>query len=241
MITIVPFLLLLLSQCSAKSQADAAKNQPSGRLIRGAGAGGAGAGSGGGGDSSGGNGACFSGYETLLLESGTTVQMSEAQIGERVQVMDALGRLTFSEISFLPHKRNDVAAKFVHLETTARSIRTTPSHLIMAGQCDSILELTRAEDVEVGACVSTVEGQEEVIDSSITESAGIYTVVTQETSGLIVVNGVVASSFAVNHWVPNTFYNFHRLAHQILPTWVMKSSTAVEANLALGELIGSVL
>lgn len=184
---------------------------------------------------------CFAGSETLLLESGETVTFSEVQMGDRVQVMDSTGSFKFSEISYLPHKQNEQVAKFVLLETASRSLKASPAHLLVAGECGSKLELTRAEDVAVGACLFTVNGQEQVSASSLVDATGIFTAVTQDPNGIIVVNGVVASSFAVNHWFPNAYYNFHRVMYNILPSWLMKNAAAADVNMAVGNMVNTIL
>ena len=54
---------------------------------------------------------------------------------------------------------------------------------------------------------------------------------TRQTS--VVVNGVVSSSFAINHMVPNMFYNIHRAVSRILGTAeVMRSITAFAGAVA---------
>ncbi len=68
------------------------------------------------------------------------------------------------------------------------------------------------------------------------QGEGLYTVVTENMIDLVVVNGVVASPFAVNHAVGNAFYAIHRLAYVIAPalmsSTVFKAFNALASNLA---------
>jgi hypothetical protein len=80
--------------------------------------------------------------------------------------------------------------------------------------------LKRAASVKVGECVLTVAGDERVVSNVDEGGAGVYTAVTMEKDALLVVNGIVASPFAVNHAVGNTFYQLHRFAYAVAPSLV---------------------
>lgn len=66
------------------------------------------------------------------------------------------------------------------------------------------MDLMRAADLQVGHCLETVTGEESIVSSGSIRGKGLYTVVTTE--DYIVVNRVIASPFASNHAIPNTFY-----------------------------------
>jgi hypothetical protein len=145
------------------------------------------------------------------------------------------GSLLFSQVVFLPHEKNAIAASFISLSSATRTVRMTPQHLVMASKtCDtSSLSLSYASDVNVGSCLSTVDGLEVVTDVSRSTGRGIYTVVTAHKDGLVVVDGVVSSSFAVSHLIPNMFYNIHRAVSSMLGTAeLMKSVTAIAGSVA---------
>lgn len=161
---------------------------------------------------------CFAGSETLLLESGSPISMERVQVGDRIQVASATdGSLSFADVIHLPHRRNFHPSTFVELETFSGSIKATPSHLVISGTCGTKMKLTRAEDVVVGSCLASTSGEEMVIGSSNTQGQGVYSVVTSHPHGIIVVNGYKASSFALNHAVPNAYYNIHRMLHAYAP------------------------
>lgn len=187
---------------------------------------------GGGGDDS---AACFSADSTVQLESGEMKQMSDVIVGDRILVSAADGSFHYSAVVFLPHKSNAVTSSFVTLSSAAHSVRMTPAHLVLASKtCEaSSIALSFASDVTVGSCLSTVDGLEVVTSVSRSTGNGIYSVVTAHKDGLVVVDGVVSSSFAVNHMIPNMFYHFHRAVSALMGSAdVMRSVTAFASAVA---------
>ena len=69
---------------------------------------------------------------------------------------------------------------------------------------------------------------------------GLYTIVTGE--DLVIVNNIVASPFAVNHFIPNMFYNFHRFIFNLIPTFLstnmMQSVSTVADEVAQYYSVG---
>lgn len=101
----------------------------------------------------------------------------------------------------------------------------TADHLILGGSCNSLsLSLVQVGSLKVGECVQTISGAQTVASVSAVESHGIYTVVTQH-DGLLIVNGIVSSPFAVNHLVANSFYNILRVVHRVFPSIIKASFT----------------
>jgi hypothetical protein len=146
--------------------------------------------------------------------------MQDVQVGDRVQVASASdGAITFADVVFLPHKKNNLQSTFVEIETVnGASLKVTPFHLVMAGTCGTNeMHLIRASDVAVGTCMDTAFGETAVTASTMTQGKGIYTAVTSHPDGIIVVNGFKASSFAVNHAAVNNYYNIHRLLYAYVP------------------------
>jgi hypothetical protein len=180
---------------------------------------------------------CFAGSETVLLESGVTKAISDVEVGDVVQVVSADGSLAFSEVVFLPHGANTQKATFSDLQlASGNSLRATPAHFVLAGACGAdAFELTAMKDVAEGSCVQTANGEDEVTGSGIVVDHGIYTVVTKESSGLVVVNGIRASSFAHNHWLVNNYYNIHRAVYEVAPS-LMKNRDVIAANLIVGDI-----
>ena len=161
---------------------------------------------------------CFAGTETVRLESGEDRQISLITAGDRVQAADAVGRISFSEVVFVPHSANRDTAMFVHITTASgRDIKMTKSHVLPAGACGSSspLPLKHASQVTVSDCVTTVAGEERVSSVGTILAEGLYTVVTKEE--FVVVNGIVASPFAYNHLVGNLFYQLHRFLYDAAP------------------------
>jgi hypothetical protein len=141
------------------------------------------------------------------------------QAGDLILVADLTGRVTeYSPVVAVPHPRNDDEAQFRVLTTeTKRDIKLTGKHLLVAGACDGSMDLMYAEAVTPDHCVQTVDGKERVSSVATTAGRGVYTVVTQASDKLLVVNGVVASPFAVNHAMANAYYGVHRLVYQLWP------------------------
>jgi hypothetical protein len=147
------------------------------------------------------------------------------------------GSLSFSEVVFLPHGANTQKALFAELAlASGNSLRATPAHFVLAGACGAdAFELTAMQDVAEGSCVQTAGGEDEVTGNTRVIDHGIYTVVTKESSGLIVVNGVRASSFGHNHWLVNKYYNIHRTLYEVAPA-LLKSRNVMAANLMVGDI-----
>ena len=91
-----------------------------------------------------------------------------------------------------------------------------------------------ANQITLGSCVITIDGQEKVSIVEKVMGEGVYTIVTKEE--LVVVGGIVASPFAANHFIPNMFYDFHRFIFDIMPylltTKMMESVTTVADEVA---------
>ena len=162
---------------------------------------------------------CFAGSETLNLESGEMRPISDIRVGDRVLAADAAGQTSYSDVVFVPHRANNDDALFTHITTTSgRDIKMTPSHIILAGPCHlpGPLPLIYASSVSLGDCVMTVSGKDTVSIVETVQGKGLYTVVTKEE--YVVVNGIIASPFAMNHMLANLFYNLHRFVYASLPT-----------------------
>ena len=160
---------------------------------------------------------CFSGSETVALESGEVKFISDVTVGDRVLAASAAGKTLYSDVVFVPHGANKESAVFMHITTeSGRDVKMTQSHIIPAGVCGSSLPLVYASKVTVGDCVLTVSGEEKVSSVESVRGEGVYTIVTKEE--FIVVNGIVASPFGANHMMANMYYNIHRFAFTIAPT-----------------------
>lgn len=192
---------------------------------------------------------CFHSASTVELEGGEMVVMSALRVGDRVLTVTDLGERVFADVVFLPHSENAQAAEFVTVQTTGgKTVRMTREHLIPSGSCASVSEhtLMSAATVQTGMCVQTVEGLEEVVSVSSSSDRGIATVVTSEGAGMVVVDGVVASSFGAHHGAPNAYYHVHRSLFRVLKaagvsvSGVLGHELAVKANLAIGDVAYSV-
>lgn len=170
------------------------------------------------GDDSNSNSGCFSGSDTVLLEDMTAAPISDLKIGDRV-VSWTEGKVGVTEVVFLPHPKNDIEATFIRMElASGRSVQMTPNHIIPFGECANPATIVpgRADLLTVGKCVFTVSGVEEVVGLSSVRDRGMYTLVTKDE--FVLVNGIVASPFAMNHYVADKFYSIHRFAYDYFPS-----------------------
>mmetsp|Transcript_5685 Transcript_5685/g.7976 ORF Transcript_5685/g.7976 Transcript_5685/m.7976 type:complete len:476 (-) Transcript_5685:270-1697(-) len=193
---------------------------------------------------------CFAEDSNVELESGEVKRIKDVRIGESVQVTSTNGTVGYSPVAFLPHKENQIEAEFVIIMTEkGKTIRATRNHLIIASKdcdssssssssdsCENISGFTRAEDVTTNMCVCGVEGQDRVVAVEFGARRGVYTIVTTHADGVIVVDGVRASSFGTNHGVVNAYYHIHRALYYVLPSWMLESELAVGVNTMVGDL-----
>ena len=184
---------------------------------------------------------CFAGSETLLLQSGEVKLISEIIVGDKVFVSSMDGLNTeYSSVVAVPHLKNQDVATFTHIFTESGDVKLTNDHLIVGGSCDvDVLPLKPANELVRGECVQTVQGKEIITSVQSTNGEGVYTVVTLSSDKLLVVNGVIASSFASNHALGNAYYSIHRFIYGMFPS---VSSYALFANVAarFGNIVTNV-
>lgn len=175
--------------------------------------------------------ACFSGSDTVTLETGFSKALSDVSIGDRILTANAQGKLSFSEVVFLPHGLNDQEATFVDISTASgRRVKATSMHLMQT--CEG--SLVYAETLKAGGCLRTVDGRELIKSASHTVAKGVYTAVTK--NEFLVVEGFVASPFAMAHSITHTYYNIHRTLYEVFPR-ALKSPSILTANALVGSAI----
>jgi len=182
--------------------------------------------------------ACFAGSETVTLASGEVKSISAVQIGDEIAVASMDGSfIGYSAVIAVPHAANAIQAAFAQIVTeSGRDIKMTADHLVLGGSCMGSLSLVQAGSLKVGECVQTVSGAEVISSVNTITAQGIYTVVTKH-DGLLIVNGIVASPFAVNHLVANSFYNILRSVYGLFPFMSkIRSSLLVRSMEVFGNL-----
>lgn len=164
---------------------------------------------------------CFAADSLVTTIEGKNKRIADIERGDRIKTISNDGATSFSEVAHVVHEPNTEASTFVTLRVaTGESLKVTPEHIVPAGACDRTaslqsMPLVRAGTVQVGDCLYTPSGQQRVVSTSSTKGNGIYSVVTTEMSGLLVVDGIVASSFGSSHSIPNTYYHMHRVMYHI--------------------------
>jgi hypothetical protein len=144
--------------------------------------------------------------------------ISEVSVGDVVLSADRELNMKYSSVIAVPHKTNDIETTFSNIKfVDERDIMMTPEHLILAGSCGSnALGLMAAKKVAPGMCVvDSKNRQVKVASNGMKTSKGLYTIVTNEE--YVIINGFVASPYAYNHFVANSFYNVYRMAIKSMP------------------------
>lgn len=169
------------------------------------------------GGSSSGSSSCFAGSEQVQLFDGTSVKLSDVRLGDRILSATRDGELSFADVIAIPHAKNHIEVQFISIITASNvALQLTPDHLLLGNDClSSIPLLISAANVREGQCLQTTRGCDPIVSKEKKKGRGIYTVVT--TNEFIVVNGVVASPFAVNHAIANAFYDVYRAIYSLAP------------------------
>lgn len=178
---------------------------------------------------------CFAGSESILLANGSTFSIADVDIGQSVLAFDSItNTFVYAEVIAKPHSRNSIVATFQHITLeSGLDIKLTPAHLLpkITSKSQSS-QLTQAVDIQIGDYLLTTSGVSRVLSNKVVVSReGIYTIVTDR-ADFLVINGVVASPFAVNHAVAHWMYrNVYRVCYhwKLLPPSMM---TAVLSTLA---------
>ena len=169
--------------------------------------------------------------------SGESKLIEAITIGDEILVSTLDGKsFTYSPVVAIPHAANKQMAVFTLLSTiTGRQLKVTTDHLVLGGECGSKFMLMKANDLKINDCIQTVSGEEVISTVATSHGQGVYTVVTKE-DGLLVVNGVVASPFAVNHVMTNSFYNIHLLLYKFTPS-IAQSKFTMSVIRIFGDII----
>ena len=173
---------------------------------------------------------CFHGDSTVQLASGATKTMADLEVGDSVLSADASGKLSYSDVAFKPHAANAKAATFVKVTTeSGKTVTATPTHLLAS--CEGGLVQAKA-----ASCLKTVNGNEAVTSIDTFKGKGIYSAVTLDNE-FLVVDGVVASPFAMAHGIVNAYYNLHRAVYKNFPSLLkMPAVVSVNSLLAAGAI-----
>ncbi|NP_001310756.1 sonic hedgehog protein-like precursor [Parasteatoda tepidariorum] len=146
------------------------------------------------------SGGCFDGDSTVRTEAGPK-KMSDLQVGERVQVARTDGQTDYSEVILFLDRNETQQRLYNTLETeNGRSITLTPTHLIFtASPHQTTPQATFAKHVEIGDYIYVASDRKVTLEKviSVTSSAkkGVFAPLTRE--GNLVVDGVVASCYAI--------------------------------------------
>jgi len=166
-----------------------------------------------------GGGICFTADSTVQTPSGP-VRMDMLHVGQQVLVMnDATGQAVYEPVDSFIHRREDVVATFMRLETDKGAVlKLSPEHLVPVVECgtgQSSSQVRYAKDAQAGECLLVHNGeqieQQQISAVSTTVNTGIYAPLTK--SGNVLVNDVVASCYSKfeGYYVQNSFYRAFKL------------------------------
>ena len=127
---------------------------------------------------------CFPARAVVQLSNGALRYMQELRAGDVVRV----GKDEVSVVYAFTHRKRDVIAKFVQLETENNTLILSAAHMVYANG-----RAVRADAVKMGDFLRTVGGVQSVRAVRWVWKYGLYAPHTLQ--GDIVVNGVVASSY----------------------------------------------
>ena len=141
----------------------------------------------------------------MVREDGRRLNMSEVRLGDRVQSVDSLGNIVYSEVLMFLDREPEERMQFIVVTGEDGSELTlTPSHLVFTGKpdCEELecMEASYAGNVAPGDTILVTRGQAgvrvtRVASVSVTSSTGVFAPLTR--SGNLVVDGVLASCYAV--------------------------------------------
>jgi hypothetical protein len=178
---------------------------------------------------------CFAGTEVVQLDGGLLKPLSEVVVGDSILSADREKRLTYSKVIAVPHRPNDDLFEFVRIQLESlKDLKVTSTHILpVYRDCNDQLnmELVPANVIERGMCLLTVHGPDAVTSIASVVDRGLYSAVTEKE--FIVVNGIVASPFADNHFIGNAYYSMLKLFPNIFSVrWLF------EANEYIGSVVG---
>lgn len=174
------------------------------------------------------------------------VSIDQVRVGdELLSVDESSGAMSYSPVVAVPHAHNTLATDFVHLSTdSGRDLKLTSSHLLpFVSSCKTSTStaaastLGQASAVKVGDCLVTEDGVDRVDSIDLVPGKGVYTVVV--INAYIIVNGIVASPFAINHALGHWYYNLHRTVYRYFPAIWSVSVLASDVHSKISETIMS--
>jgi len=168
---------------------------------------------------------CFGGESVVHVlgedgQSAIPTKMSDLRVGQKVAAMDeSANALVWSEVIAWLDRKPTYTAPLLHIEFGQAHLPVTPHHVVFRTTPGGSWEAVEAKDIVVGdRLLRFVAGVMEVVvvdGVSIASTTGLFTPLTAH--GNLVVNGVLASSFAnINHQFAQVAFKTPMLAAHTL-------------------------
>ena len=173
---------------------------------------------------------CFAADSVVTMVSGESKSISEVVVGDSILAATSDLGLYWSRVIAIPHLKNLIPAEFIQINLlSGKSVKMTYEHLLPSGSCGQrvVFTLKAAFLLKIGECVLTDSGNDAIQSIEIVKGRGLYSLVTE--MPFVVINGVVASPFAVSHDAANLYYDIYRLFYYLFPTF-MASSTFMKMH-----------
>ncbi|XP_053322890.1 sonic hedgehog protein [Spea bombifrons] len=187
------------------------------------------------------SGGCFPGSATVTLEDGSIKSMKDLRPGDRVLASDGQGGLVYSDLLMFIDRQEGARKVFYVIETSqpGTSIRLTAAHLLFVSRQSNASRSFKsvfASEVRPGDWVYLADEKAggfkevEVERIRLEEDVGAYAPMTAQ--GTLVVNGVLASCYAVveeHSWAHMAFAPL-RLGLNLLSLFSPRNSTLLPGS-----------
>lgn len=159
------------------------------------------------------SGGCFKGDSQVETRNGVKKDIAELEIGEEVLAYEPRsGKLVFSEVIFFLDRNPRAKTIFIKMRTTnGKELTLTPTHLLPRRKSDgdkleTVFAARLTQDDQVLVSRKGEVTLEKIKSIEWTEMTGSYAPLTR--AGTLLVDGVVASCYAVLESQPIAHYSF---------------------------------
>ena len=157
-------------------------------------------------------------------------------VGDRILTMNSNGKFSYSDVIIIPHSHNYDYSIFIRFIYNNNEILVTFNHLLFSNNCNinETLILKKSQNININDCISTINGLQTILSKEIMTNYGLYSLITL--NEYLVINDMVVSPFAYNHYYTNQYYNIYRLLYIWFPK-LLKSNNFRYLNELFNDFI----